>query len=137
MSMRGVWRTECTSSSRATFPCTAWTWSRTAAWWRVRWPPASAPAWPVGTCSTSWLAVAALLLHLGFLYRDGAILNRYEDRMTAAVAGLKDARVVIGLNDPSIRANPFTHMIDRACLGVCYSFGNYEPSTAQIGRAHV
>ena len=37
-----------------------------------------------------------------------------------------------GIDDPSLHIDPFTHMIDRACLGVCYSYANYEPSTAQF-----
>ena len=79
-----------------------------------------------------YFAPALMILFFGFLYRDDAILNRYEDRMTAAVATLKDQRVVTGIDEPSLRIDPFTHMIDRACLGVCYSYANYEPSTGQF-----
>ena len=92
-------------------------------------------------------AVVVAILFFGLLYRDDAILNGYEDRMTAAVAHLKGQRVVTGMADPALRVNVFTHMIDRACLGVCYSYGNYEPSTDQfrvrgaggksVCRAHV
>ena len=32
--------------------------------------------------------------------------------------------------DSDLRANALTHMIDRACVGRCYSYANYEPSTA-------
>jgi hypothetical protein len=28
--------------------------------------------------------------------------------------------------------NPLLHMIDRACVGRCFSYGNYEPATAQF-----
>jgi hypothetical protein len=77
-------------------------------------------------------AVVLVVLFFGLLYRDDAILNGYEDRMTAAVAHLKGQRVVTGIADPGLRVNAFTHMIDRACLGVCYSYGNYEPSTDQF-----
>ena len=79
-----------------------------------------------------YLALAVMLLFFGFLYRDDAVLNRYEDRMRAAVMQLKDQRVVTGINDPAPRVNPFPHMIDRACLGVCYSYANYEPSSGHF-----
>jgi hypothetical protein len=79
-----------------------------------------------------YFAAALMILFFGFLYRDDAILNRYEDRMTAAVASLKAQRVVTAIDDSSLHIDPFTHMIDRACLGVCYSYANYEPSTAQF-----
>lgn len=76
--------------------------------------------------------LAITLLFFGFLYRDDAILNAFEDRIEAAVAPLREQRVVTGIDDPNLRATPFTHMVDRACLGVCYSYANYEPSTAQF-----
>jgi hypothetical protein len=41
-------------------------------------------------------------------------------------------RVVSAIDDPTLRINALTHMIDRACLGRCYSYANYEPSTAQF-----
>jgi hypothetical protein len=36
------------------------------------------------------------------------------------------------VDDPDLRVNAVTHMIDRVCIGHCYSFANYEPSTAQF-----
>src|SRR5262249_24799647 len=32
--------------------------------------------------------------------------------------------------DSEMRVNALTHMIDRICVGLCYSYANYEPSTA-------
>jgi len=78
------------------------------------------------------LAIAAPLLYFGMLYRDDAIVNSVEDRVTAAVAPLRGKRVVLGFDDLSPQVRPFTHIIDRACVGVCYSYANYEPSTAQF-----
>jgi hypothetical protein len=69
----------------------------------------------------------------GFLYRDEKVLNALEDRIQLAVAGIpKGQRVTIGVEDSSLRVNPLTHMIDRVCIGRCYSYANYEPSTAQF-----
>jgi hypothetical protein len=75
---------------------------------------------------------ACMLLFFAFVYRDDRLLNRLEDRMQAAVAPLKDQRVASGIDDPYLRINAVTHMIDRACVGVCYSYANYEPSTGQF-----
>ena len=78
------------------------------------------------------MAVVALLF-FGFLYRDEGVLNAFEDRMTRLVSQLPPGqRVVSAINDPTLRISALTHMIDRACLGRCYSYANYEPSTAQF-----
>ena len=99
----------------------------------------------VGICLCALLAAAPVrayhryamgmvaLLFFGFLYRDEGVLNAFEDRMTSLVSQLPPGqRVVSAINDPTLRVNALTHMIDRACLGRCYSYANYEPSTAQF-----
>jgi hypothetical protein len=78
------------------------------------------------------MAVVALLF-FGFLYRDEGALNALEDQMTGLVSQLPPGqRVVSALNDPTLRIGALTHMIDRVCVGRCYSYANYEPSTAQF-----
>jgi hypothetical protein len=78
------------------------------------------------------MAVVALLF-FGFLYRDERALNAFEDPMTRLVSQLPPGqRVVSAIDDPTLHINALTHMIDRACLGRCYSYANYEPSTAQF-----
>ena len=78
------------------------------------------------------MAVVALLF-FGFLYRDEGALNAFEDRMTRLVSQLPPGqRVVSAIDDPTLHINALTHMIDRACVGRCYSYANYEPSTAQF-----
>ena len=99
----------------------------------------------VGICFCALLAAAPMrahhryamgvlaLLFFGFLYRDEGALNAFEDRMTKLVSQLPPGqRVVSAINDPTIRISALTHMIDRVCLGRCYSYANYEPSTAQF-----
>jgi hypothetical protein len=39
-------------------------------------------------------------------------------------------RVVSPIIDPGLRVNALAHMVDRACMGRCFSYANYEPSTA-------
>jgi hypothetical protein len=99
----------------------------------------------VGVCLCALLAAAPMrayhryamalvaLLFFGFLYRDERALNAFEDRLTGLVSQLPPGqRVVSAIDDPTLRINALTHMIDRACVGRCYSYANYEPSTAQF-----
>jgi hypothetical protein len=90
---------------------------------------AAAPMRAYHRCAMALVA----LVFFGFLYRDEGILNALEDRMTRLVSQLPPGqRVVSAINDPTLRIGALTHMIDRACLGRCYSYANYEPSTAQF-----
>jgi hypothetical protein len=81
--------------------------------------------WPLGI-------VAALFFIL--LFFDERALNAFEQRIGQAVAGLpRDQRVLLGIDDESLtRVNALTHMIDRECIGRCFSYANYEPSTWQF-----
>jgi hypothetical protein len=99
----------------------------------------------VGVCVCALLATAnprtferyAMMLlaivFFGFLYRDERVLNLLEDRMDDVIATVPAGqRVVSGVDDPDLHVFAVTHMIDRACLGHCFSYANYEPSTAQF-----
>jgi hypothetical protein len=80
-----------------------------------------------------WAMAALAAVFFVFLYGDEHALNRFEDRMAGAVAALQPGdRVVNLVDDPGARVNALTHMIDRVCVGRCYSFANYEPSTRQF-----
>src|SRR5581483_5632654 len=100
---------------------------------------------PAGVCLCAVLAVAPLLplqryaiflvtaVFFACLFHDERSLNRLEARIDRAVAQLPPGqRVVSSIQDSTLRANALTHMIDRACIGHCYSYANYEPSTAQF-----
>jgi hypothetical protein len=78
--------------------------------------------------------VAVAMVFFGFLYRDERALNSFEDRMHDAVASLPPGERALSaiVDDPSLRVNALAHIIDRACIGHCYSYANYEPSTAQF-----
>jgi hypothetical protein len=90
---------------------------------------ASAPARRL----TVWALGVVSLLFFGLLYADERVLNQFEDRMEALVRQLPPyQRVIGGMADPSVRAEPLMHMIDRICVGRCYSYANYEPSTDQF-----
>lgn len=68
-----------------------------------------------------------------FVYQDAAALNRIEDRMEQALAHLPPGqRVVSALMDTDLREFALLHVIDRACVGRCFSYANYEPSVGQF-----
>ena len=86
---------------------------------------------PRATFRYGYIAIAALFF--AFLFRDERALNRFENRIDSLTAQLPyGVRVVSPINDPSLRVNSLVHMIDRACVGRCFSVANYEPSTAQF-----
>jgi len=64
------------------------------------------------------------------LYLDHRALNAVEDRIDAVVARVPAGeRVISALCLSRSRFDALEHMIDRACLGRCYSYGNYEPQS--------
>jgi hypothetical protein len=80
-----------------------------------------------------WVLTAIAVLFFIFLFHDERALNSFEDRMQDTVTALPPGqRVISAIDDPSLRVDALAHTIDRACVGRCYSYANYEPSTAQF-----
>jgi hypothetical protein len=76
-------------------------------------------------------AIAAVFF--GLSYTDERALNQVETEMERVVAQLPPGqRVVSVLADPASRIQSLAHMVDRVCGGRCFSYANYEPSTAQF-----
>jgi hypothetical protein len=74
------------------------------------------------------LAIAAVFF--SFVYSDTAKADRMETQAEMLVRILTPAQRVVA----SIMPFPgsrilIQHMIDRACIGYCFSYGNYEPSS--------
>jgi len=52
------------------------------------------------------------------------------DAVTAKVSALKPGqRVIVASAMPVWRVDLLTHIVDRACIGHCFSYANYEPCT--------
>jgi hypothetical protein len=83
-----------------------------------------------------WYAYAAgavALLFFTTLFLDESSLNGFEDAEEALLAGLPPMqRVISAVEMPDEHVNALTHMVDRLCVGRCYSWANYEPATAQF-----
>ena len=79
-------------------------------------------------------AIAVLTgLFFTFLYVDGRALNNIESLMEQRVALVPPGtRLVSALCDQRKDVNLLGHMLDRVCIRHCFSYANYEPSTAQF-----
>jgi hypothetical protein len=80
-------------------------------------------------------ALAAIaVFFFSFAYVDERAINRLEARLQDFVAKLPPGkRLVAVLHEKSvISIPPFTHILDRACIGHCFDYANYEPSTGQF-----
>jgi hypothetical protein len=82
------------------------------------------------------LATAGLFF--GLLYQADRHLNRLENRLDAAIQAIPPMqRVIWQAPAQSLFWLCVQHDIDRACVGRCFSYGNYEPSSDQFRvRAH-
>jgi len=78
------------------------------------------------------LAAIAAVFFL-FLYGDTGKLNRMEQQIENYASAMPPGqRVIANIGpDPGSRLL-INHMVDRACIGHCFSYGNYEPSSGQF-----
>ena len=75
------------------------------------------------------LAVAFFL----FLYQDTARLDRMEQQVERYVRLLPPGQRVLATVWPWIGSRILIHhMVDRSCVEQCFSYGNYEPASAQF-----
>ena len=76
--------------------------------------------------------VAAIFF--SWLYRDTGVLNGMEQQILRLVSTLPPGqRVVATIIASSHSKVPFiVHMADRACIGKCFSYENYEPPSGQF-----
>lgn len=80
----------------------------------------------------AWIACVALLF-FAWTYRDTARANATETEIEAALSHVpQGARVLSSFQAPQSRVNLLAHAVDRACIGRCFSYGNYEASTRQF-----
>lgn len=87
-------------------------------------------------------AIAAVFF--AFLWQDTARINRMEAQIVRLVSKLPPGRRVMGsIFAPDPTRVLIQHILDRACIGRCFSYGNYEPGSqdfrvhAQAGNAYV
>jgi len=68
-----------------------------------------------------------------FLYQDTSYLNRMEANARQVASQLPfGTRVLATVHTPEDYHVDFMHIPERACIGHCFLFSNYEPSTKQF-----
>jgi len=74
------------------------------------------------------------IVFFAFLYQDAGWMNRLEANAEKLVSGLSPGtRVIASADAPAGSRIPFVyHAIERACIGHCFSFGNYEPASGEF-----
>jgi hypothetical protein len=79
------------------------------------------------------LAVCAVIF-FAFLYGDTGTLNKMEDQVEQMTKTLPyGRRVSETINAPPDSRIPFiNHIVDRACIGRCFAYANYEPASEQF-----
>src|SRR5277367_908004 len=72
-----------------------------------------------------------------FLYQDTLVLDRMEANVERLVDSIPlGTRVIASIwAPPGSRISFIGHIADRACIGRCFSYANYEPSSGQF-RIH-
>jgi hypothetical protein len=76
------------------------------------------------------VSAAIAVVFFAFVYQDTAVVNRMEAQAERLVHALpRNARVMATLDPPDESRILIQHLIDRACVGHCFSYGNYEPSS--------
>ncbi len=69
-----------------------------------------------------------------FLYQDTGTINRLEARVEQLVRTVpRNSRILATLKPPFPESRILVqHIADRACIGHCFSYGNYEPASGQF-----
>ena len=76
---------------------------------------------------------AIAIIYFSFLYKDTATLVRMEGQAEQLVSHLPlGSRVISTFRRPANIQLLSNHIVDRACIGRCFSYGNYEPATRQF-----
>ena len=79
------------------------------------------------------VAVLLALVYFSLLYVDDRRMNRLEQRTESLVSTLPPGARVLGkLYYPPVYGFDESMMVDRTCLGRCFSFSNYEAATGEF-----
>jgi len=79
------------------------------------------------------LAVLLAALYFTFLFVDSKAYSRLDRQVSRLVDSTPPgARVVGAIADSNSGLDNLSHLADRACIGRCFSYGNYEPATRQF-----
>lgn len=73
------------------------------------------------------------LIFFGFLFEDTGRISAMETRVEELVRTIpRDSRVMATILSPPGSRVVMQHIVDRACIGWCFSYGNYEAASQQF-----
>ncbi len=77
---------------------------------------------------------ACAIVFFAFLYQDTGWLNQFEANAQKLIARLPPGtRVIVTAEAPEDSRITFIgHAVERACIGHCFSYANYEPASGQF-----
>jgi hypothetical protein len=89
--------------------------------------------WMLGAMKPrKWHAIGYTLIaavFFTFLYVDTGTLDNIEEQVERSVAALPPGHRVVGTIQSGAESRVgIDHIVDRACVGRCFSYANYEPS---------
>jgi hypothetical protein len=97
----------------------------------IAWTAVAARSPPSRLRSTANAVLA--VAWFGTAWLDWTTLARYQASLDATVRALPEgARVIAPVITPRSRAYAVLHALDRACVGHCFAWANYEPSSAHF-----
>ena len=77
--------------------------------------------------------VAIAAVFFAFMYQDTGTLNHMEAQAERLVRTLPPNQRILATIKPLPGSRVLIqHMIDQACIGYCFSYGNYEPASAMF-----
>ncbi len=80
--------------------------------------------------------IVLMAAFFSFSYMDEGAFNLVEQKVARAIAALPPgSRVISALKDSRLYVPALQHVVDRPCIGRCFDFADYEPSTGQF-RVH-
>ena len=93
-------------------------------------------SWLASLPARSWhllISAACAVVFFIFIYQDTSFLNRMEASAERATEQLPfGTRALATIFAPNDYRTIYLHIPDRACIGHCFLFSNYEPSTRQF-----
>ena len=77
---------------------------------------------------------ACAIVFFAFLYQDTGWINRLEANAEKLVSELPPGTRVIATiwAPPGSRVSFIGHVVDRACIGHCFNYANYEPASGEF-----
>lgn len=80
-----------------------------------------------------WAFGAVATVFFAFLYQDTAVLRSMENQAERLVQTIpRGARIMATIVTPRKYRFNAGHILDSACVGRCFSYGNYEPPSGQF-----